>query len=454
MKDRVSQVIEAKRAYYCKVNDEIWASPELNYREFKATEILIKELEANGFTVERNLIGIPTAFKATYGSGKPVIGFLGEYDALDNLSQEAGNPVHCPVVSGAPGHGCGHNAIAASCLASALAMKELMEEDGLKGTIVYYGCPAEEQGCGKSFMTREGVFDGLDIAFGPHAMDYNNVVGHSALANIQAEFSFKGQPAHAAGAPEMGRSALDAAELMVVGVQFLREHVVQEARIHHAFLDAGGTSPNVVQSSAKLLFYTRAPKSSQVREIFERMKKIAYGAAMMTETEVEITIKSGMTEVISNPVLGKLARDSWEELGECVYSDEAKAVAAKMAPAVGKTAETCSIDSYVPPFVLEERAMAGSTDVGDVSFVVPTIMVYFAGVSKGTVVHSWQFTAQSGTAIMHDGMLHAAKIMALSGMKILKDTSIADEAKAALDALGLKYDCLIPSEIKPELYEK
>ncbi|MBR5474714.1 MAG: amidohydrolase [Lachnospiraceae bacterium] len=452
MKDRLSQLIDEKRAYFCRISDEIWANPELNYREHKATEILIKALAENGFEIEKDIIGIPTAFKATFGSGKPVIGFLGEYDALDNLSQEAGNAERCPVVAGAPGHGCGHNAIGTCCLAACVAMKEYMEENGLEGTIVYYGCPAEEQGCGKSFMTREGVFEGLDIAFAPHPMGYNTVFGTSALANIQAEFTFKGIASHAAAAPEHGRSALDAAELMVIGVQFLREHVVQEARIHHAFLDAGGVSPNVVQQSAKLLFYTRAPKSSQVREIFERMKKIAHGAAMMTETEVQIDIKSGMTEVISNPVLGELTADAWAELGPIPYSAESREIAAKMAPTVGNTSGM-DIDEGVPAFKLVDVAMAGSTDVGDVSFVVPTIMIYFAGCAKGTPPHSWQFTAQSGSSIMHDGMIHTAKIMALAAMKIVKDPSIADQAKDALDALGLKYDCLIPAEIWPEIPE-
>ena len=451
MKDRINRIIEEKRAYLCGISREIWENPELNYREYHSAEILMNALTENGFAVESGLIGIPTAFKAVYGSGRPVIGFLGEYDALDNLSQESGNPERCPIVPGAPGHGCGHNAIGTSCLAACLAMKELMEEEGLNGTVVYYGCPAEEQGCGKSFMTREGVFDDLDVAFAPHPMAQNEVVGTSALANIQAEFSFKGQAAHAAAAPDRGRSALDAAELMVVGVQFLREHVIQEARIHHAFLDAGGTSPNVVQSSAKLLFYTRAPHSSQVREIFERMKKIAQGAAMMTETQVEIQIKSAMTELISNPVLGYLTAECWEELGPCPYSEEAREIAAKLAPAVGNTTGEDLIDEQVPKYARRDIAMSGSTDVGDVSFVVPTIMVYFAGVTKGTPPHSWQWVAQSGTALMNDGMIHASKVMALAGMKILKDPSIAEKAKEELKAEKLTYQCLIPKEVQPEI---
>ena len=450
MKNRIEQILEGKRKYFTDIADYIWANPELAYREYKSAKALKDAMAECGFEVTENLAGIETAFKGQFGQGHPVIGFLGEFDALAGLSQESMNPEKCPIVPGAPGHGCGHNAIGTGCLAAAVAMKELMEEYKLPGTVIVYGCPAEEQGCGKSFMAREGVFNELDVAIAPHPSDGNSILGVSMLANIQAEFTFYGHAAHAAANPDKGRSALDAADLMIVGVQFLREHIVQEARIHHAYIDAGGTSPNVVQAKAKLLFYIRAPKGYQVKEIFARVQDVARGASIMTGTTWECEIKSGMTDLFNNDVLGKVCEEAWAEVGKTQFSEKAYEVAKLIAPAVGNPTAEKVLDDSVPKYVRMNYAMPGSTDVGDVSYVVPTVMMMYAAESIGTPGHSWQLVAQSGTELMHDGMMHNAKVMALTGMKLMQNPDLVVQAKAEFDASGVVYDCLIPAEVKPE----
>lgn len=450
MKNRVNEIIESKKGFFTDLADYIWDNPELGYREFKSAKALKEAMKACGFDVVENLAGIETAFKGVYGSGKPVIGFLGEFDALAELSQKSCVAVKEPVSAGQPGHGCGHNAIATGCLAAAYAMKEIMIEKNLPGTIVVYGCPAEEQGCGKAFMAREGVFNELDVAFGPHPGDNNNIMGISSLANIQAEFSFTGQAAHAAMNPDKGRSALDAADLMIVGVQFLREHIIQEARIHHAYTDAGGTSPNVVQAKAKLLYYIRAPKAYQVKEIFARVQDVAKGAELMTGTTVECKIKSAMVDLFNNDVMGKVTAEAWQEIGANEFSEEAYRVARLLAPTVGNPEAKDVLDTSIPKYQRLPIAMPGSTDVGDVSYVVPTVMIMYAAESKGTPGHSWQLVAQSRTALMHEGMLHNAKVMALAGLKLIENPELVKQAKEEFEAANVQYECLIPDEVKPE----
>ncbi|MCI8818084.1 MAG: amidohydrolase [Oscillibacter sp.] len=450
--ERISQLVEEKREYYTGISRQIWENPEQGYQEFKFSEILIEALRENGFEVETGLAGIPTAFQGTYGSGKPVIGFLGEYDALAGLSQKAGQTEHHPLVEGGSGHGCGHNALGTCALAAAVTVKRMLEESHLSGTVIFYGCPAEEQGCGKSFMTRAGIFDDTDIALAPHPMDYNMIIGKSMLANIQAEFSFTGTAAHAANAPDRGRSALGAADLMIVGTQFLREHIIQEARLHHAYLDAGGSSPNVVQASARLLFFIRAPRAQQAKDIFERVKDVARGAALMTGTSVDIAVKSAMVDLLPNDVVGRLMARSWEELGPCPYSQKALEVAARMAPTVGNFSKEELLDTHVPGYERSPVAIAGSSDVGDVSYKVPTIMMFYTGTAKGTPPHSWQMTAQSATALMDDGTMHAAKVLASTAMKLYREPELVAEAQEELvRRTGGCYECLMPDDVRPEI---
>lgn len=449
-KDRICQLLDENASYFTDIADKIWAKPELGYKEYYAAGLLMDALRENGFEVETELAGIKTAFKGSFGSGKPVIGFMAEYDALAGLSQEAGCTERKEIEVGGHGHGCGHNAMGPACLAAVVALKERMEAEQLGGTIVFYGCPAEEQGCGKSFMTREGVFDDLDAAFAWHACQYNYITEDSLLANIQAEFSFTGLSAHAAMCPELGRSALDAAELMNVGVNFLREHVSSAARIHYAFLDVGGTSPNVVQNSSKLLYYIRSPKSSEVREMYARIVDIAKGAALMTGTTSSHVIRSAMCEYVPNAVLGELTQQCWEEIGLCKYSAESLELAEKMQKALGAKEDAPALMNNMPkPYKLDPGCTPGSNDLGDVSYVVPTSFMFMTATSADTPYHSWNFTAQTGSSITREALIHGGKVMAYAGYKILKNPELAEKAKAELKATGVTYECLIPKEVQP-----
>ena len=312
---QIRELVEAKREKFARVSDEVWAVPELYFHETKSAAILIKALKEEGFEVQEGVDGIPTAFIGTWGSGKPVIGILGEFDALPSLSQEAGCWEHKEIVKGGPGHGCGHNALGAGAMAAAVAAKDYMEKNGLSGTIRYYGCPAEEAGWGKMFLARDGYFDDLDACYTWHPGVGNMVQGTSSLANMCAFFTFKGRTSHAAASPHLGRSALDACELMNVGVNYLREHVIPEARIHYAYQDVGGAAPNVVQDHAQLKYFIRAPKITQVLELIERVNDVARGAALMTGTELEIQTAAGLCDYQPNDVLSQLLCDCLMETG-------------------------------------------------------------------------------------------------------------------------------------------
>ena len=275
-----------KKQQYFDAADRIWEHPETSFEEYFAADLLCSLLEKEGFAVTRPLAGMETAFLGRFGSGHPVIGILGEYDALYAMSQEA--DAAQPKPTGEKGHGCGHNLLGAGSLAAAVAVKDYLQENGKEGTVIYYGCPGEEGGSGKAFMAREGVFDGLDAALTWHPGDINAANSVSTLAVFKVHYHFTGRAAHAAACPQLGRSALDAAELMNIGTQFLREHIIPEARIHYAIVNAGGKSPNVVQPEAENSYYIRAPRLSQVRELKERVDDIARGAALMTGTSVDI----------------------------------------------------------------------------------------------------------------------------------------------------------------------
>lgn len=451
MKKRIIELIDSKAKYFTDIADYIWDNPELAFKEYKSSKALTDALEENGFEVEKGLAGMPTAFKGVFGSGHPVIGFLAEFDALSNMSQKDGVAHEEPVFTGAAGHGCGHNAIGTSCVAAALAMKDVMEEEKLCGTVVVYGCPGEEGGAGKAFMARDGVFSDMDVAMAPHPSDNNFIMGISSLAVAHVEFRFKGKASHAGAAPHLGRSALDACSLMIVGVQFLREHVIPEARIHHAYLNVGGTAPNVVQADASLLFYIRAPKSSQVKEISERINDIARGAALMTGTTVEIVPHSGANNLLVNGVVGSTLASAWEEIGAQNFSKAAYDAAAVIAPAIPNCDVSAPLDESIPSFEKQNTSMSGSTDVGDASYIAPTVMFMHTGFCKCTPGHTWQLVAQSRSPIMHEGMLHAAKVMALTGLKFIKDPALVKAAWDEHKASGAIYECLIPEDVKPAI---
>lgn len=453
--EEISKLVEEKKSEFIYASDKIWEFAETRFQEYKSSELLCSILEKEGFNITKAVAGIDTAFVATFGSGKPKIGILGEYDALYNMSQKADTDVKEAIIKNGNGHGCGHNALGAGALAAVVAVKDYMLENNLKGTICYFGCPGEEGGSGKAYMAREKVFDDVDAAFTWHPADVTGVVEGSSLANIQAYVRFYGKSAHAAACPHLGRSALDAVELMNVGINYLREHVIEDARMHYAITNGGGLSPNVVQAFAEELILVRAPKMSQTKEIYERVKNIAKGAALMTDTKVEIIFDKAASNVVVNDTLSKVMYEKLLELEHIELTKEEKEFAEKIKNTIGGIEKTSSkfIVNSVKEYKFTEKAMPGSTDVGDVSFVVPTAQVHTSCWAIGTAGHSWQVVAQGKCGYMHKAMLLAGKAMALSALELFENAEIIAEAKAELKERlnGEKYVCPIPADIKPHL---
>jgi len=447
------------------ISDKIWEYAELGLIEFKSSALLADTLEKAGFKVERGVAGMPTAFVATYGSGKPVIGIMGEYDALPGLSQKA-VPWREPIKEGAPGHGCGHNIHGTSGMAAAIAIKVAIEEAGLKGTIKFFGTPAEENFSGKVFMVREGLFKGVDAVLSHHPGTMNAATLKSCLAIDSYKFHFYGISSHAAASPERGRSALDAVELMNIGVNYLREHMIQEARIHYV-IEKGGGQPNVVPAYARSWYYIRAPEREQVESITKRVLDIAKGAALMTGTRLEVEMIDGLYNVIPNRVLSELIVKNMREIGPPEYTDEelefAKEIAKTIPPEQKKEALRKSkrpdweklidvlIDQSVPDPWGEGEVSPGSTDVADVSWQAPTKEFTTATCVLGTPWHSWQVVAQSGMGLGHKSLIFAAKVMAASAIDLMTNEELLkrawDEFKGRLK--GRTYKCAIPPEIKP-----
>ncbi|MBQ7796277.1 MAG: amidohydrolase [Lachnospiraceae bacterium] len=464
--------IDNTAAEILEASDIIWDCAETAFLETKSMKVLCDLLRKEGFEVEEGTAGVPTAFKGTFGSGKPVIGFLGEYDALSGLNQVAGVAEKQAFNSGAPGHGCGHNMLGTASLSAAIGVKKYLEETGKSGTVVYFGCPGEEGGSGKAFMAKGGAFEGLDAAITWHPGDITRADTGSSLANYQVAYKFYGTSAHAGGAPHLGRSALDALELMNMGVQFLREHVVPEARIHYAITNTGGYSPNVVQPYAEVLYLIRAPRTSQVEEIYQRVNKIAEGAAHMTETRVEIDFVKGCSNLVSNRVIAKKLWENLVELGAPEYTEEEEALAKSIHETVAKPYESIekfakefnketkqeilshkgeSLYKFVVPF-LENGVMSfGSTDVGDVSWNCPTAQCYVVTWAAGTPGHSWQIVAQGKSGLAHKGLIYAAKAMAGAAIDMYEDPAVIEAAKEdMLETLdGETYLCPIPDGCKP-----
>jgi aminobenzoyl-glutamate utilization protein B len=474
-KRRIAELIDKKAGVFTALNDRIWEYAEIRFGLKCSADALCEVLEEEGFAIDRGVAGMSHAFIATWGKGAPEIGLLGEYDALPSLSQQAGVPEQKPVAAGGNGHGCGHSALGAGSAAAAVGIKDYLLERGLPGTVKYYGCPAEESGSGKAYLARAGVFTGLDAALTWHPMMENSVWTMSSLANYQIFFSFKGRSAHAAAAPENGRSALDAAELMNVGVNYLREHIIEEARIHYAYTDVGGGLPNVVQASSELLYFIRAPKPAQVKSIFERVAAIAEGAALMTGTTMSIRWDSAAANYLMNNTLGRAMHANMSALGPMAWTQEElafarsfqatldegtrgaiPAVLARYFPgadqaALAAMAAKPMLDDIVP-YQETDRILPGSTDVGDVSWHVPTAQVFTACYPQGTVSHSWQLTACGKSSLVHKGLIYAAKIIAFTAADILENPALAAEAKAEYQKRldGECYCCPIPPEVIPE----
>ena len=454
---------------------EIWGYAELSYEEFKSSAALIAALREQGFEIEEGIAGMPTAFKASFkcGSGKPVIGLLAEYDALSGLSQKAACPRQEAIEPGGSGHGCGHNLIGAGCYAAAVALKEYFTAHSIDGTVAFFGCPAEEGAGSKQFIARAGHFDDVDFAYTWHPATVNEVGSKGSVAIMGANFIFDGVAAHAGGAPHLGRSALDAVELMNVGANYLREHMIDAARIHYAYSDPGGTAPNVVQSHAVIKYEVRAPKVNQVQELFTRLVDVAKGAALMTGTKMQYEITMAFSDYVPNRTLGVLMDECMDELGAPEWTEEEYALARDFLRTYNRStmlgiresleeyftpdeldkALEKPLDSVIHPFnPLETGYSSGSTDVGDVGYATPTVMINVATACLGNVGHSWQNTAFSCSEIGMKGMLRAAEMLCLGALRTLEQPELIDKAKEELRRKnGGAYSCPLPEYVTPPI---
>ena len=464
--DKIWHLVDARKEAYEALSDRVWGMPEICYTEFRSVAEHRAMLAQEGFRITENAAGIPTAIVGEAGDGGPVIAILGEYDALPGLSQVAGIAEPRELSPGAPGHGCGHNMLGSAALLAATAVKNYLTENGLKGRVRYYGCPAEEGGAAKAFMVRDGLFKDVDIAITWHPAAINRVDDAKSLANTRIDFTFRGRASHAAAAPHLGRSALDAVELMNVGVNYMREHMPSDARIHYAMIDGGGVAPNVVQALAKVRYAIRARELPGMRALIERVKKVAQGAALMTETQVEMQVVSAVSNLLGNTPLELAMQKQLDRLGpppfdaaDRKYASEIQAtLSAEDIEAAYERAgvphkKNTPLCDFVVPYGTLGAPMMGSTDVGDVSWVVPTVQARVATHAIGTPGHSWQITAQGKSGQAKKGMINAAKVMAGVAVDALRDGKLIAEAKADLAARTrvTPYDCPLPAGLKPPL---
>ncbi|MEW9922434.1 M20 family metallopeptidase [Marimonas sp. MJW-29] len=460
--------VDAAKQRFKTLSDRVWETPETCYAETKSAAAHLEELTFQGFRVQENVADIATAVIGEAGSGGPVIAFLGEYDALAGLSQKADVLKQDPLVEGANGHGCGHNLLGSAAMLSAVAVKNWLEETGTPGRVRYYGCPAEEGGAAKTFMVREGAFDDVDIAITWHPGDIPGIVKGSSLANARVDFTFEGRASHAAAAPHLGRSALDAVELMNVGVNYLREHIPDEARIHYAMIHGGGISPNVVQAYAKVRYVVRAGTAPEMLELLERVRKVGTGAAMMTETTMSHQILAAVSNLIYNEPLGEAMQNNLERLGPPPFSEVDLAYATRFQATLSEQdiQQTYRarglvedvrkpLADFIVPASIPPMPLGGSTDVADVSWVVPTVQMWGANHAIGTQLHSWQAVAQGKSQPAIKGMVHAAAVMAATGADAMVDPELRARAKEDLARrVGPKgYVCPLPPAIKPPVAE-
>lgn len=461
----VWDLVERKTEVFAELANQVWETPETCYMETESAAAHREMLEAQGFRITDAVANIPTAVMGEAGSGRPVIAFLGEYDALAGLSQKAGATEHDPMIAGANGHGCGHNLLGSASLLAATALKDWLEKSGTPGRVRYYGCPAEEGGAAKAFMVRDGAFSDVDIAISWHPSNFAGVQRETSLANCRIDFTFTGRAAHAAAVPELGRSALDAVELMSVGVNYMREHMPSECRIHYAVLDTGGISPNVVQAHAKVRYVVRAPDLAGLFALIERVKKVAEGAALMTETKMESVTLAGVSNLVVNTPLMDTMQDIWESMGPPAFDAEDIAFAEKIRATLTPEDVAASwaqerleqrdipLADFVLPAHNEVRQMGGSTDVGDVSWVVPTVQAYGATLAIGTQLHTWQVVAQGKSALAHKGMASVAKVMAATGLAAMTSEQLREAAWADLKRRhkGQDYKSPIPAQAEPPI---
>ena len=424
--DAMLASLDARAAVWSGVARQIWGFAEVGYQETRSSALLQEQLGSAGFRVEAGVADIPTAFVATWGEGSPVIGIVGEFDALPGLSQDA-QPVRKILVEGGPGHGCGHHLFGTAAAASAIAVKQWLEQNGRKGTVKFFGTPAEEGGGGKVYMIRAGLFRGVDAVVTWHPGDVNQVTKATTLANMSAKFRFRGVSAHAAASPEQGRSALDGVEAMNTMVNLMREHVPQETRIHY-IITAGGKAPNVVPDFAEVYYYARHSDMRLLSGIWDRIQDAARGAALGTGTTMEVELINAVYNVLPNDYLADLMEQQLKRVGGLAYSVEEQRFADQLRPTLTGTVPPAGTEGKIlPP---EVGVSSGSTDMGDVSWVVPTVQMSSATWVPGTPAHSWQAVAAGGMSIGSKGMMVAAKALALTAAELFADPNHLARAKA------------------------
>ena len=452
---------------------DVWDHPEAGFLEKESSRIHVDYLKKQGFDVEENVAGTMTGYIAKFGQGHPVIALLGEFDALYGLGQEADvaeyKPNGCEM-----GHGCGHHLLGVGVIGAGLLIKDYLQEHNCEGTVLVCGCPAEESGSGKAYMARDGIFDNTDIALAWHPSVFHQVGTGSSQSCIQCYFRFHGVASHAAGSPEKGRSALDAVELMDIGVNYLREHMDSTDRVHYAITNSGGKSPNVVQAEAEVKYLVRSTSNRKCQALYERVCNIARGAALMTETQLEIIFDEGLSNTVVNFVLEDVMNEAFREIGVPAYTEEDLAYAQKFRDTwkqeftmddvpenvrdkkrLLKDMRESPICSYLVENDYSDKVSMGSTDVGDVSWVVPTETLGTATYSYGAGAHSWQWVAQGKSDIAMKGMYTAAEVLARTAEKLIEDPELIEKAKQEHRerTAGEKYCCLIPADVKPHVIQ-
>ena len=430
LKKELLNSLEQKSSALISVSDNIWEAAEVAFREEKSAEYLIQYAEENGLKVEKGLAGMPTAFTATYGEGKPVIGIIGEFDALPGLSQTT-VPYKNELVAGGAGHGCGHNLFGTASLGAAVAIKELIEKGDLKGTVKFFGTPAEEKFFGKLWMIREGVFDDVDICMDWHPGDNTEANVQPSLALVDFMVEFTGQAAHASADPWNARSASDALELYTAGINAYREHVKPSVRMHYHIQDAGQVV-NVVPDYSRIWVRVRDITKEGLTPVYDQVRKMASGAAIMANVDHKVSLISGIHDLLPNRKGGAAMQKNLEALGDIEYTQEEIDFAIEMQKANGKP--TLGIDGKIRPLreTLESPG-GGSTDVGDVSYNVPVVSLAATTAPKGVPWHSWSVVASSGMSIGHKGMMHAAKALGMTMIDIFKDKQLREEIKKEFD---------------------
>lgn len=466
----LSRYVEERKDFFCAVNDQIWEYAELGMREHCSSRLLAKTLSDIGFQISFGISGMDTAFRAVYGSGKPVITLVAEYDALPGLSQQAGCTEQKPVVPGGAGHGCGHNVMGTSIIAAAAAAKDYMEQERLPGTLQVVGTPAEETVAAKAYMVRDGVFSDTDVCIGIHSCWFNAIQSYGMPACKTARFHFRGKAAHAGTTPHLGRSALDACELMNVGVNYLREHVLPSTRMSYCYENAGLAAENVVPDYACVRYGLRAETTQELRSVYERVLQVAKGAAMMTGTECVAEPIMGMSDFISNDTVGAFCADMMRQVGEPNFDEADEALAARFFAMVSETGKDASVRHMslcypeawrlretplireVAPYIPQCGAIGGGSDICDITHVVPTAHFLVTMEANATPGHSWQQTAQGATSIAHKGMLFAAKAMAASVVSLLQAPDVLQAAKEELNRRtgGIYLSPLEPGQ-KPQI---